>query len=142
MKNFISLSLCALSLLVGSAAFAEHVSGHGACSEDMKKLCGAVKNGDHDAMMKCMRSHDDKLSAPCKDEHAKMMGKMQELKTACQADMDSFCKDVKKDDHHAMHDCMMKNQDKMSDTCKAAHAKMKKDWEEHKAKAKSDAAYK
>ena len=53
-------------------------------------------------MMKCMRDNDAKLSSACKDEHAKMMGKMAELKAACQTDMDTYCKDVKKGDHHAL----------------------------------------
>jgi hypothetical protein len=151
MKNHLSLSLCVLSLFLasGSQSFAHEGHhhdgmgmGNGACAEDMKKLCGDVKKDDHGGMMKCMKEKQDKISDACKTQHTQMKSKMApmmgEMMTACKSDMDTLCKDVKADDHHAMHECMMKNQDKLSPSCQAAHAKMMQGWKDHKGMAPSD----
>jgi hypothetical protein len=129
MKTLLALAL--LALTTSFSALADHphprpMGMHTACAEDMKKFCGDVKYGDHDGMMNCMKTHKDKLSAACNTEHTQMKAKMDEIKAACQGDIDKFCGD-KKGDPHAMRECMRSSKDKFSEGCKAAHVKMAKE---------------
>ncbi len=125
-KTLLALTLLALVPAFAAQADGKHDGPHGACADDMKKLCGDIKYGDHEGMMSCMKSHEDKLSEGCKAEHAKMKADMDKLMAACKDDMGKFCGDVKKDDHHGMHECMMKHKDDLSTGCKAAHDSMPK----------------
>lgn len=137
MKNTLSLFVCAISFFAGSQAFSDYGHpggpGHGVCGQDMKKLCGDVKKDDHEGMMKCMKEHEANLSDSCKSERTKMMAEMDAAMAACKPDMNTLCKDVAKDNHRAMHECMTKNEAKLSDACKAEHAKMKKSHHDHEA---------
>ncbi|MGZ3696994.1 MAG: hypothetical protein ACXWP5_02775 [Bdellovibrionota bacterium] len=123
----LSVVVCAFAfaMISGSQASAHEGHGGGACGADMKKFCGEVKKGDHEGMMKCMNDNESKFSDACKAQHTKMKGMMDEMKTACKSDRETFCKDVPEGDHHAMRECMMKNEKKLSKECQAAHKKMK-----------------
>jgi hypothetical protein len=73
------------------------------CSEDIIKFCGNIKQGTP-AMMECLESNENQLSAACKEYEAKMGGKRTEMmernrdeakiKQACKYDVAKFCKDV------------------------------------------------
>jgi hypothetical protein len=141
MKNAFTGWVCAVVLFSGFQVFAHEGAMHGmhgACRADMKTLCGDIKMGDHEGMMKCMKDNDDKLSAGCKAEHAKMKSRMDAIMAACKSDMDTYCKDAK-GDHHALHECMEKNESKLTASCKAEHEKMESEHPGHHGKkSKSD----
>ena len=72
---FLVATILAGSTLVGSAprgaaakgAFAaDRQAARAACMEDAKSLCSNVTPGDGH-IMQCIRSHEDRVSRPCRD---------------------------------------------------------------------------
>src|SRR4051812_31765533 len=120
----------ALGLLGFSAsAHAEEAGGpggmsggseRGACKADVQKYCGDVKPG-HGAIKDCLKQHETDLSTGCKDNMTKMKAHMQEkmadMKKACQADIDQYCKDVTPGEGREIA-CLHAHNDKVSAGCK------------------------
>ena len=144
MNKYISLLTMTVFLLGATQTFANHGKGGKQngwpCADDVKKLCGTLSKDDvgHGAIIKCLNDNQDKLSDKCKVSQEKMKAAMQEFNTACKGDMDALCKDIRPEDMRAMHECMKTNKDKLSDTCKAQHAKMKEKWEHHRKDKKAE----
>jgi hypothetical protein len=94
--------------------------GGGACRDDMQKYCAEVKPGEG-RMKDCMKQHEADLSQGCKDQMVKMTAKMQEkaaeMKKACQADLDQYCKDVTPGEGRDIA-CLHAHNDKISAGCK------------------------
>jgi hypothetical protein len=104
----------------GTPAPDHMMRGDGACKADMEKFCAGVKPG-HGAIRDCLKQHAADLSPACKDhiakvkEHAKEM--RQELKAACKADLDQFCKDITPGEGREFA-CLHAHNDKLSQGCK------------------------
>jgi hypothetical protein len=89
-----------LAMMLGTYAYA---ADKNPCSEDIAKFCTNIKPGTT-AMMDCLESHENQLSAACKEYEAKMGGKKVEMREkvrdaakvrkACRDDVAKFCKDV------------------------------------------------
>lgn len=108
-----------LSFIGASGAFANEQGG-GACSEDIKKLCGdPIRDGK--SMHECMKSNEAALSQGCKDEMAsrkKMFeAKSKEVEAACQADIKQYCGNVTPGEGRMMA-CLKSYEDKVSAGCK------------------------
>ncbi len=138
-KNLLTF-LTTLSLLTSAQAFA-HKNGKGEhkemnkewpCSAEIKSLCGSLKMDDHEGTKKCLDDNADKLSDKCKAGRAKMQAEMKGYNEACGEDMKTLCADVPSGDFPAMHECMRKNDEKISDKCRVQKEKMSLKWEHHK----------
>ena len=89
-----------LAMMLGAYAYA---ADKNPCSDDIAKFCGNIKFGTP-AMMDCLESHEDQLSAACKEYEATMEGKRAErmeqvmiyakFRQACKGDIGRFCGDV------------------------------------------------
>lgn len=90
----------------------------GACKDDIQKLCPDAKGPQ---VRDCLKNNDANLSQDCKDNMAKMKAKMEEkmadMKKACQADLDQYCKDIKPGEGREIA-CLHAHNDKISSTCK------------------------
>lgn len=111
----------------GSLLHAEGDWEKGACKADAEKLCAGVQPG-HGAIMQCLKQHEAELSAGCKSNMAMVKEKMQdrkeELKSACAADQQQFCKDVTPGEGREFA-CLHAHSDKLSAGCKEAMMKKK-----------------
>lgn len=107
-------------VLVGGLSFAR---AEGPCAADRAKFCGDVKMGEG-AMMKCMHSHKDELSAGCKEHWTSMKSEMKEAHEACHGDVEKLCGDVKRGKGRIVK-CLREHKDQLSDGCKAEFEKMK-----------------
>ncbi len=85
------------------------------CHQEAKALC-SDKNGPD--LFKCMKENVSKLSPECQEKFAEKKEHMQEMREACKADREKFCKDVPHGDGQIM-ECMKKNSAQLSEDCKA-----------------------
>ncbi|MFN8627882.1 MAG: cysteine rich repeat-containing protein [Candidatus Binatia bacterium] len=102
-------SLAATLIVVPLAAYAE--GGHGACRQDLERLCPNVVPGPgsfracmetlcpgtapgHGAFYACLQQHAETLSPACQERLARMHAKMDAWRAACQRDVDTSCADV------------------------------------------------
>jgi hypothetical protein len=91
--------ICLATMLVTDACAADK----NPCTDDIAKFCRNIKPGTT-AMMDCLESHENRLSAACKEYEAKMGGKRVEMREevrdeakirkACRDDAAKFCKDI------------------------------------------------
>lgn len=112
-----TLMLCLVNLAHAGDA------GKGPCAKDREALCGSVEAGEG-RILKCMADNKDKLSAECKEHHEKMKEHRADMKEACQEDVQKHCADVK-GGHGRIMKCMHKNEEKLSEGCKAEIKSMK-----------------
>ena len=90
MSVFIAV-VAALILWTAGDIFAQ---GRGPCAEDAAKYCKDVQPGGG-RMARCMKDHENDLSAACKEHIAQMKQGKKEIHEACQDDAMKLCKDVK-----------------------------------------------
>jgi Cysteine rich repeat len=93
----------------------------GACRADVAALCPNISPGraDHRAILQCLESQADKLSAPCKAELDQMKARAEAAKEACKPDVDKFCSSVAAGGGRVM-ECLKQHESELSDACKAA----------------------
>jgi Cysteine rich repeat len=128
----VSARFAAPFLLLCTAAFAQTTpppAGSpppkgGACRADIAALCPNLPPGraDHRAIVQCLESQADKVSAPCKAEMDAMKAKAEAAKEACQPDVDKFCAGVAAGGGR-IRDCLNQHESELSDACKAAQPK-------------------
>jgi hypothetical protein len=127
-----ALCLAAASLLLASAAFAQTPpppAGSpppkgGACRADIAALCPNLPPGraDRRAIVQCLQSQEDKVSAPCKAEMEEMKARAEAAKEACKPDVEKFCSAVAAGGGRVM-DCLHQHASELSDACKAVQPK-------------------
>ncbi|MEK7383072.1 MAG: cysteine rich repeat-containing protein [Elusimicrobiota bacterium] len=95
----------------------------GACKADVEKFCQDVKPG-RGRIIKCLKEHDKDLSEGCRNEGAKVQERFKEgaekMMTACGADMEKFCKDVKPGEGRIIK-CLRDHDKDLSEGCNALH---------------------
>ena len=103
---------------------------HGKCREEIQKLCPDIEKGPE--LAKCVDEHADKLSAECKEHHAKRKEKHEEIlklresvKEACKSDQEKFCKD--KEIGEGLMKCMKEHEKELSEGCQSAIDKLKEE---------------
>ena len=96
-------------------------AGNHPCAEDMKKYC-ADKKGDKKAMVECMKSHENDLSATCKEKISarkeEMKNKIEKLKENCSDDAKKFCAEITPG-KGAILKCLKSHENEVSDKCKS-----------------------
>jgi hypothetical protein len=112
----------------------------GACKADAQKFCADVKPG-HGAIKDCLKQHEADLSTGCKDNMTHMKAKMEEkkaeMKKACQADLDQYCKDVTPGEGRDFA-CLHSHNDKVSAGCKDFMKSMHHERMEHRKMMKEN----
>jgi hypothetical protein len=107
------LTLC-LAGLMAPQAHAENF-----CAEDVKQFCSTVKPGAGN-VSRCLRDHDDKLSARCKakleadTERAKAI--IEDFTYACTTDIGRFCSNVTMGEGR-IYKCLGQHATGLSDRC-------------------------
>ena len=127
-------SLFAATLLLATTSFAQGTpppsnppppgKGGGACRADIAALCPNLQPGpgEHGAVVKCLESNADKLSAPCKAHLDAEKARMEAAKEACKPDVEKFCSGIAAGDGRIMQ-CLHQHESELSDVCKAAWPK-------------------
>jgi hypothetical protein len=94
--------------------------GGGPCREDMEKFCKDVPPGRGKAR-ECMQEHLADLSPDCRAQlQATRKGAGRgALQTACSADADKFCKELKPGQGGLYH-CLKGHESELSEGCKTA----------------------
>lgn len=113
--------------------------GPGACRDDAKRLCADAFAAGPEAVKRCMRSHKDALSQPCRDQMAKMSeAKLDQsasqgpkadadgfkdavrlLASSCANERGLFCGGVEPKDGALMR-CLMEHRDDAMPDCRRA----------------------
>jgi len=109
----------------------------GPCKADIEKFCKDVKPGEG-RIMKCLKEHDAELSEACKNRGEKMKAAMEKAQDACQADIETFCKDVKPGQGRIMK-CLKEHDAELSEPCKAVRAKAREKMKAARAERKAKA---
>ncbi len=94
-------------------AFAEK----GACADDVSKFCKDVQPGQGQ-IIKCMKEHENELSAGCKAQLAEMREKRQEAREACGDDILRLCSNVAPEGGGIIR-CLKEHENELSPQCKA-----------------------
>lgn len=89
----------------------------GACAEDVAKFCKDVQPGQG-RILKCMKEHENELSAGCKEHVAQMKQHRQEFREACDDDIVRLCGNVKYGGG-MMLKCLKQNENELTPQCKA-----------------------
>lgn len=123
-KNKILTAFAALLAcsLLGAAARAEESP----CKSDMEKFCKDVQPGEG-RIIKCLKEHEAELSAECRTKGDELKEKAGELKEACQADLDKFCKDVQPGEGR-LAKCLKEHTAELSETCSKKIAEAKEEF--------------
>lgn len=86
------------------------------CAEDAAKLCKGVQAGEG-RVAKCMKEHENELSAACKANIAKAKENIKEAADACKGDIEKKCKDVKRGGGRILQ-CLKQHEDALSSECR------------------------
>ena len=128
MKNSKNLfALIALVLVsLSQVAFAQEEKEkekQGPCSTDIQQFCSDITPGKG-RIAACLKAHEDKVSAGCRQHEQSMMGEMKNIHQACRADMQKFCTSVKPGEGRVMG-CLKQHESELSTLCKTEVDKMK-----------------
>lgn len=127
MKTLIAI---ALSTVIALSATAEEKKGQGvgpgngtgSCHADREKFCKGVEQGEGH-IVKCLKEHENELSAECKAHAEQMKAKFKEMKEECKADAEALCKDTEPGGGRIMK-CLHENADKIQNAqCKEGMSK-------------------
>jgi len=105
--------VAALILWTAGDIFAQ---GRGPCAEDAAKYCKDVQPGGG-RMARCMKEHENDLSAACKEHIAQMKQGKKEIHEACQDDAMKLCKDVKPGGGRIAR-CLKEHREELSPGCR------------------------
>jgi hypothetical protein len=117
----IILSACAVlaSLLLVSVVGLTQDDGmrKGACKADVAKFCKDIKPGGG-RIWACLKSNEDALSQPCKEQMGKVREKGKEFHQACKADVKKFCKGIPHGKGR-IWSCLKSHESELSPACQA-----------------------
>ncbi len=115
------LPIVACVLAIAPAGFAQQAVAPWriTCQADSERVCGsAAANGQ----LSCLRDNRALISAPCRFALDSMLGQRARLRQACAADAGLYCSGISLG--AARTRCLAANRDQLSDSCKAAFARM------------------
>jgi hypothetical protein len=96
----------------------------GECNQDRAKYCSTVTPAKR-AVHACMLAHQTALTPACRDRVLTAEALLQKFKATCQDDARRFCarqQDVQTND---LVDCIKRNSDKFSSSCKDIYHELK-----------------
>lgn len=89
------------------------------CQAEVKQLCPNVEPGGG-RIRKCLQDNEGKLSPTCRqqlqEKRAKMKQRMEEVRTACEADVKRFCPNIEPGGGR-LRDCLKSHAKELSPTC-------------------------
>jgi hypothetical protein len=89
------------------------------CQAEVKQLCPNVEPGGG-RIRKCLQDNEGKLSPTCRqqlqEKRAKMKQRMEEVRTACEADVKRFCPNIEPGGGR-LRDCLKSHVKELSPTC-------------------------
>ncbi len=89
----------------------------GACAGDVSKFCKDIQPGQG-RFIKCMKEHENELSAGCRAQLAEMSAKVQEARKACEDDVVRLCSNATPEGGGIVR-CLKEHEDELSPQCKA-----------------------
>ncbi len=117
LRSIVLIFFIAVTFGVGfwqvSQAFAEK----NACADDVSKFCKDVQPGQG-RIIKCMKEHENELSAECKAQLTEMSAKRQEAREACEDDVARLCSNATSGKGGIMR-CLKEHENELSPQCKA-----------------------
>jgi len=96
----------------------------GPCAGDVEKFCKSVESGGG-SVAKCLKEHENELSAACKERTLAIREKMKEIHQACEDDVTKFCKDVQPGGVR-IRKCLKEHEGELSPDCKAKISQARK----------------
>jgi hypothetical protein len=115
--------MAALFLTLSAAAAWAEKGPHGPCAEDVAKYCKDVQPGEG-RIIKCLKEHDKDLSPACREKGAEMQQKMNDLRKACEGDVQKLCKGVQPGEGGILK-CLKEHEKSLSPDCSATMEKGK-----------------
>lgn len=94
------------------------------CKEDVARFCADVTPGGG-RIAKCLKEHENELSAACKARGEEVKSKMKEAIQACQKDAAQFCNDVKPGNGRIFK-CLKEHEQELSTECRGTLDQRKK----------------
>ena len=110
---------------INPPAHQQRISG-GPCKADVEQFCKDLKGPD---IGKCLKAHEAELSQPCQKWQVELAKRRQtrvNFADACKGDLDRLCKDVPAVKGGKIK-CLREHQNELSDACKTAMPKGRKD---------------
>jgi hypothetical protein len=86
------------------------------CMADAEKLCKGVEKGEG-RIAKCLKEHENEVSAACKENIGKMKEKIKDVAEACKDDAAKVCKDIKPGEGRILR-CLKQHEGELSPACK------------------------
>jgi Cysteine rich repeat len=114
MKHALRIFILCLStlLLAGLEVRAEN---GGPCDADIAKLCNEVPFGDG-RITKCLKAHEQELSAACKEHQLAMVKKLKGAPQVCQDDVEQFCREIRPVNRRIIR-CLKQHEAQLSTEC-------------------------
>jgi hypothetical protein len=106
-----------------AALLAAPAYAKGPCEADVQRLCGDAPAGGG-GKVACLRAKEAELSAPCKDQLARVQKRVGPLVATCRYDISFLCSDVSPGGGRIAR-CLKEKQDHLSPACKKTVTKMK-----------------
>ena len=106
----------AVFYLAALAAADAPQQGQWPCAEDFAKYCADIQPGVG-RIAKCLKEHENDMSAACREHIAQVKQRSREVKEACEGDTLKFCKDVQPGKGRIMR-CLMEHDGELSTACR------------------------
>lgn len=90
---------------------------NGACASDTKRFCSDVTPGQG-RIAACLKAHDDKISANCRDQMVALHKDFRAAHQACQSDVQKYCANIPRGGGRIL-DCLKQHEAQPSAGCKA-----------------------
>ncbi len=131
MKTAILLFSLLILPVAATTANAEERQQHreGPCQNDVKRLCGQVEPGDG-RIAKCIKEHENEVSAECRQRIDAVKQKISEAKDACKDDVEKFCKGVQPGQGNIVR-CLKEHEASLSEKCRGVHERRVRNTHDH-----------
>ncbi len=113
----IPLLLMTVLLTIPVVAYAAETTTERPCMDEIKKFCKDIQLGDG-GILQCLREHDSKLSASCRDKVKAIVQRVEEAKQNCAKDIEKFCAGIKPGGGRLIK-CLKPHIDELTPACRA-----------------------